>query len=206
MKNSVITWAIIGSLVCLLLVVIAISCSIRLFNLRNSGNYRSSLTNAAIFPPGPFANCELPFPITTGDLDATLFRLDHSVFLREPPPSYASTMGGYADVGDFNNSYMEQYRRYRRQRRCRRMLRRQQRQQNGQQMPGAGEAQLPGDPNTVGLGLATGETAMTPIALSLPTVSLIPSDSPPSFDQATLQLDDTTKKPEMKLGPGQSRQ
>ncbi|KAH7642193.1 Low-density lipoprotein receptor- protein 12 [Dermatophagoides farinae] len=131
LKNSVITAAIIGSLICGLLIVIAISCGCKLVALRHLEQYRTTMaTNVS--NPAPFRNMDFPFP-SSGDLDASLFRLEHSVLFREPPPSYASTMGGYHDVNGINNSYMDQYRRYRRQRRCRRMLRRQHRNAQQQQ-------------------------------------------------------------------------
>ena len=124
MKNNVITAAIIGSLICCLLIVIAIGCACKLMVLRHMEHYRNVLTNSF----APIQNNDFSFPVTAGDLDASLFRLDSSFFFREPPPSYASTMGGYSDLNSSANSYMEQYRRYRRQRRCRRILRRQNRQ------------------------------------------------------------------------------
>lgn len=131
LKNSVITAAIIGSLICGLLIVIAISCGCKLVALRHLEQYRTTMaTNVS--NPAPFRNMDFPFP-SSSDLDASLFRLEHSVLFREPPPSYASTMGGYHDVNGINNSYMDQYRRYRRQRRCRRMLRRQHRNAQQQQ-------------------------------------------------------------------------
>lgn len=130
MKNSVITAAIIGSLICGLLIVIAISCGCKLVALRHLEQYRSSITNVS--NPEPFRNVEFSFP-NPGDLDASLYRLEHSVMFREPPPSYATAMGEYYDVNNVNNSYVDQYRRFRRQRRCRRILRRQHR--NGQPNP-----------------------------------------------------------------------
>lgn len=126
LKNSVITAAIIGSLICGLLIVIAISCGCKLVALRQLEQYRNSITNVS--NAEPFRNVEFSFP-NPGDLDASLYRLEHSVMFREPPPSYATAMGGYYDV-NVNNSYVDQYRRFRRQRRCRRILRRQHR--NGQ--------------------------------------------------------------------------
>ncbi|UXI19339.1 N-alpha-acetyltransferase 15 [Sarcoptes scabiei] len=130
LKNSVITAAIIGSLICGLLVVIAISCGCKLIGLRHLERYRNTVSNVSHSRNS--RSFDFPFP-TSGDLDASLFRLEHSVLFREPPPSYASTMGGYQDVNGQNNSYMDQYRRYRRQRRCRRILRRQNRNDNQNQ-------------------------------------------------------------------------
>lgn len=122
-KNSVITAAIIGSLICGLLIVIAISCACKLVALRHMEQYRSTLSNNA-YATATFPNADFPFSNNPGDLDASLFRLDRSIFLREPPPSYASTMGGYFDYNASNSSYIDQYRRYRhRQRRCRRARR-----------------------------------------------------------------------------------
>lgn len=158
MKNSVITAAIIGSLICGLLIVIAVSCACKLVALRHMEQYRSRVNNPAC--AAPFPNGQFRFPLSSpGDLDASLFRLDHSVFLRDPPPSYATTMGGYQDITGANASYMEQYRRYRRQRRCRRMMRRQHRANQTilpmashvttQASPADGSQACPSSPSTV---------------------------------------------------------
>lgn len=120
LKNSVITAAIMGSLICGLLLVIAISCTCKLIALRQVERHSSTHTS----PSHISHNYDRNFSINgfTGDSDTPLFRLEHGFFFRDPPPSYAAAVGGYQS--DRNNSYIEQIRQIRRQRRLRRNRRR----------------------------------------------------------------------------------
>lgn len=202
LKNSVITAAIIGSLICGLLIVIAIGCACKLVALRHMEHYRSTLNNS-LYPPSPFQNSDFPFPVTTGDLDASLFRLDNAVFLREPPPSYASTMGGYVDVNGTNSSYMEQYRRYRRQRRCRRILRRQLRQQqNGTQLAVSTTDPLGDDDNSVALDLSSNDSCLPQITQMAADSAISSSAISQNADHSVLGLEDALKK--TSITPGTS--
>ncbi|CAG2107079.1 unnamed protein product [Medioppia subpectinata] len=121
LKNSVITAAIMGSLICGLLLVIAISCTCKLIALRQVERHHSSTHTS---PSHISHNYDRSYSINgfTGDSDTPLFRLEHGFFFREPPPSYATAVGGYPT--DRNNSYIEQIRQIRRQRRLRRNRRR----------------------------------------------------------------------------------
>jgi len=121
LKNSVITAAIMGSLICGLLLVIAISCTCKLIALRQVERHHSSSHTS---PSHISHNYDRSYSINgfTGDSDTPLFRLEHGFFFREPPPSYATAVGGYPS--DRNNSYIEQIRQIRRQRRLRRNRRR----------------------------------------------------------------------------------
>ena len=110
-----------GSLICGLLLVIAISCTCKLIALRQVERHNSSSHTS---PSHISHNYDRNYNINgfTGDSDTPLFRLEHGFFFREPPPSYATAVGGYHS--DRNNSYIEQIRQIRRQRRLRRNRRR----------------------------------------------------------------------------------
>ncbi|XP_054164414.1 low-density lipoprotein receptor-related protein 12-like [Oppia nitens] len=122
LKNSVITAAIMGSLICGLLLVIAISCTCKLIALRQVERHHHSSTHTS--PSHISYNYDRSFNVNgfTGDSDTPLFRLEQGFFFREPPPSYATAVGGYPT--DRNNTYIEQIRQIRRQRRLRRNRRR----------------------------------------------------------------------------------
>lgn len=120
LKNSVITAAIMGSLICGLLFVIAISCTCKLIALRRMERNHCSSSPSHI---SHHYDQHLSVSGITGDSDSPLFRPENGFFFREPPPSYASIFGGYPQ-SDRNNSYIEQIRQIRRQRRLRRMRRR----------------------------------------------------------------------------------
>lgn len=78
MRNSVLTAAVMGSLICALLLVIAISCTCRLHALRMLEHRLTSR-------------------------ETPLSRLSREFFFREPPPSYAVAVQG----SQHNNLYVE---------------------------------------------------------------------------------------------------
>lgn len=110
-----------GSLICGLLLVIAISCTCKLIALRQVERHHSSSHTSPSHLSHSYDR-SLSINGFTGDSDTPLFRLEHGFFFREPPPSYATAVGGYHS--DRNNSYIEQIRQIRRQRRLRRSRRR----------------------------------------------------------------------------------
>ncbi|KAI1297126.1 Low-density lipoprotein receptor-related protein 3 [Halotydeus destructor] len=121
LKNSVITAAIMGSLICGLLLVIAISCTCKLIALRQVEQHH--LSDSLVDPrivQGCARRGHLPFSLGGGggETDSSLFRLEHEFFYREPPPSYAVAMGTPCEVPH------ERDRQCRRQRRSQRRQRR----------------------------------------------------------------------------------
>lgn len=123
LKNSVITAAIMGSLICGLLLVIAISCTCKLIALRNVEQQQLSESQIEGRGGSSHSSYSRSFPFAFGESDTPLFRLEQEFFYREPPPSYAAAMGGSAGSSGVETPY-ERDRQSRRQRRVRRHRRR----------------------------------------------------------------------------------
>lgn len=103
LKNSVITAAIMGSLVCGLLLVIAISCTCKLIALRqaeaareheHNGHHHRNGYSSSFHRSDVISSC----PRSLGsffDSDQPFFRIEPDpYFYREPPPSYAASVCG----------------------------------------------------------------------------------------------------------------
>lgn len=126
LKNSVITAAIMGSLVCGLLLVIAISCTCKLIALRSAESTFNSSGGHGYEGGQRSGSCTRSNTRSTGssfDSDQPLFRIEPSDYLyREPPPSYAAAVGavsmGTVDPYD-QRSIRRQQRRLRRHHRRR---------------------------------------------------------------------------------------
>lgn len=93
-RNSVITAAIMGSLLCGLLLVIAVGCTCRLYSLSLKGigsgssasnSQHQSTSAASQTGSGSSRSCALP-PMST-------FPGDEEFYFREPPPAYSVAIG-----------------------------------------------------------------------------------------------------------------
>lgn len=118
LKNSVITAAIMGSLICGLLLVIAISCTCKLIALRQV-EQQQQLTDIEVEAARASQSYSRTFPFAYGESDTPLFRLEQEFFYREPPPSYSVAVGSCGEP-----PYERDRDRSRRQRRVRRSRRR----------------------------------------------------------------------------------
>lgn len=186
LKNGVITSAIIGSLICGLLLVIAISCACKLVALRHMERYRSAFRSGT---RSRFPSHEFPFTASPGDLDATLFRLDNTLLFREPPPSYDSAMGGTPETNTSYTSYvLEQLRRHRN--RTRRARRNQRARSSRHAMPNGLQCSPTSEqPRHSGDRLESTVANQAPLALPDPALALeggllIPFDANPAPGKA----------------------
>uniref|UniRef100_T1K866 CUB domain-containing protein n=1 Tax=Tetranychus urticae TaxID=32264 RepID=T1K866_TETUR len=106
LKNSVITAALMGSLICGLLLVIAISCTCKLIALRQieqqrqaqDDSYCGSATNN-LYSSSHIYQRYFPFARSNSHSTSPLFSPDSEYFYREPPPSYASAVSGIDEYG-----------------------------------------------------------------------------------------------------------
>uniref|UniRef100_T1KIA9 Uncharacterized protein n=1 Tax=Tetranychus urticae TaxID=32264 RepID=T1KIA9_TETUR len=106
LKNSVITAALMGSLICGLLLVIAISCTCKLIALRQieqqrqaqDDSYCGSATNN-LYSSSHIYQRYFPFARSNSHSTWPLFSPDSEYFYREPPPSYASAVSGIDEYG-----------------------------------------------------------------------------------------------------------
>lgn len=111
-----------GSLICGLLLVIAISCTCKLIALRNvelqtaAGDERGSSDT----PRVGGVTYPRAFPFPCNDSDTPLFRLEHEFFYREPPPSYAAAVGVQADATPYDRDRQNRRQQRRQLRRNRR--------------------------------------------------------------------------------------
>lgn len=105
-----------GSLICGLLLVIAISCTCKLIALRQVETQQQLNDTVETHRVGGPSSYPRSFPFACNDTDTPLFRLEHEFFYREPPPSYAAAVGGQSDT-PYDRQNRRQQRRLRRHRR-----------------------------------------------------------------------------------------
>ncbi|RWS28468.1 low-density lipoprotein receptor-like protein 8, partial [Leptotrombidium deliense] len=88
LKNSVITAALMGSLICGLLLVIAISCTCKLISLRQAEQRQEFTETQSQNSNNIYVSHQYPrlYPFH----ETQLFRVEHDMFFREPPPKNVS--------------------------------------------------------------------------------------------------------------------
>lgn len=105
-----------GSLICGLLLVIAISCTCKLLALKQTERHHISSQSS----PLHFSDTENSI-LGYNDSPTHVCRVGHGFCFREPPPSYSAAVG---NTSDRESTYFDQIRQIRRQRRLRRNRRR----------------------------------------------------------------------------------